>query len=102
MDKDEKMLVQMTKAELRELISDVVRAMDRPSAIKEQTEWYDGLDGLKEIFKVGTNKALEIKNSGVINDANVYTGTRSFIVNCDQARKLWKQHIDLVKQGVKA
>lgn len=99
---DSKLLVQMTESELKELIAEAVKTSlgDLNQPQKEQEEWLKGIEGIKQIFKVGNNKAIEIKNSGVIDEALCYTGPRAFEVHARKAKELWKQHYDLVKHGV--
>lgn len=123
------MIVTMTADELRQLVADVVgdntkqnsennelwqqkmeevnkcidemRQLMTDMANKAaEAEWPKGLRGIVKALGVNTDKASKIKNSGVIDEALIYNGPRSFVVNAPKARELWKKHTDNIRMGV--
>lgn len=97
------MIVQMTADELRQLVTDVVSKCIGESPkqqVEPADEWLKGLRGIMKVLGVNMDKASKIKNSGVIDDAIIYNGARSFIVNAAKARELWKKHTDNIRMGV--
>lgn len=112
MECNDKMLVQMTKGELSQLITEIVASIKigeksavdlktlNPTQLIERDGWYYGLKGIKLLFGCGANKAIDIKNSGVIDEAIVQISPRKFKVNGEKATSLWKRHNDFLRQGI--
>ena len=98
---EDKMIVQMTVNELDLLVSNAVNRCISALANKpEEKKTFVGIAGLRDLFHVGTNTAINIKHSGVIDRAITYTGAKSFITDGDLALKLWKEHSDRKHQGL--
>ncbi len=93
-------LWQMTQGAFIEAISKIVEqqvsALLQTQSGSNPTQWSQdryvyGLDGLCRIFGCGRNKALEIKNSGAIDDAIVQSG-RKIIINAERALECYKEY----------
>lgn len=102
---EDKMIVTMTESELKTLICSVVEeCVDRVKRCVEKNvepvEWVYGIAGLKDALEVGTNKAVEIHRQGIVDEAIERLDYRRFRTNAGLARKLWKQHLVKVKQGI--
>lgn len=52
---------------------------------REESKQYRGLKGIMEIFKCGRKKAIEIKNSGIIDSAITRISPKIFLVDEQKA-----------------
>lgn len=68
-----------------------VLAFELSSNEKKPSYSYKGLRGIMEIFKCARSKAMNIKASGVIDDACIQNGN-SFLIDKDLALSLMKDH----------
>lgn len=100
---NEQVLITMSKDELKHLISEEVsNAVKSSIATPTTIKVYKGTKGIKEIFGVGQNTAIKIKNSGVIESAITYSTTsRNFQVDAEKAKQLWNKHIMNIRNGVR-
>lgn len=68
------------------MVAEELANMQKPVEIQcEESKQYRGLKGIMEIFKCGRKKALEIKNSGIIDSAITKVSPKIFLVDEQKA-----------------
>lgn len=88
----DKPLFSMTGAEIIELFSAILPIQQKPQTSDYTKENYVyGLSGLASLLKCGKTKALEIKKSGIIDDAIIQNG-KKIIFKSDRVLELLKEN----------
>lgn len=88
----DKPLFSMTGAEIIELFSAIMPIQQKPQTTDFTKDNYVyGLSGLADLLNCGKTKALEIKQSGVIDDAIIQNG-KKIIFKVDRVLELLKEN----------
>lgn len=85
-----KPLFQCTLGEFAEAVAMQMREQASPSVTQQKT-LPKNIKGLMQIFNCGRHAALRIYNSGLIDEAIIHIGAKTFLTNPDKAIELYSQ-----------